>query len=132
MIGKQPAGWDQAPPWPSATASMTAPPIGGRALPMRLDGDAEFLHRIERLPRDVGWLLVSVGVLGVVLPGVVGFPLLLAGAAVVTPGGPKRIARWIGRKPPRLVRVSVTQIERFLDDLDRRYPPIPKRGRWRD
>ena len=36
--------------------------------------------RIDQLPRDVGWLLVYVGVLGVVLPGIIGFPFVIAGA----------------------------------------------------
>jgi hypothetical protein len=92
------------------------------------DEDIRLIKRIESLPHEVGWLLIYVGVLGFILPGVVGFPLILAGAAVVTPGGPKRIARWMGRKPPRFVHASMRQIGRLLDDMDRRYPPIPKRA----
>jgi hypothetical protein len=140
MHQDQPSGPDQtgaAQPNRQAVARLVAPngvapngvapngvaPDGG--LPTQPDEAAELTHRIERLPRDVGWLLIYAGMLGVILPGVIGFPLVLAGAAVVTPGGSTRIARWIGRNPPKLVRASIAQIERLLDDLDRRYPPIP-------
>jgi len=82
--------------------------------------------RIDQLPRDVGWLLVYVGVLGVVLPGVVGFPFVIAGGALLSPGGPKLLMRWVGRNPPRLVHASMKQISRLVDDLERRYPRLPR------
>jgi hypothetical protein len=88
--------------------------------------DQELVRRIEQLSADVGWLLLYVGVLGWFLPGVPGVPFLVAGAAIITPGGPKWLARRLGPKPPWIVRVSMRQIGRFLDDLDRRYPPRPK------
>ena len=94
--------------------------------PPEWNEDLEVIRRIEQLPPDIGWLLIYVGVLGFLLPGVIGFPFVLAGAAVVIPSGPKWIARWIGRKPPRFVHASMKQIGRLLDDLDRRYPPLPK------
>jgi|SRR5208283_5876344 hypothetical protein len=82
--------------------------------------------RIDQLPRDVGWLLVYVGVLGVVLPGIIGFPFVIAGGAVLLPGGPKLLMRWVGRNPPRFVHASMKQISRFLDDVERRYPRLPR------
>jgi hypothetical protein len=106
-------------------APVMVPAIEG-GLSRTSDEGAELMRRIERLSPEMGRLLIYVGMLGVVLPGVVGFPLVLAGAAAVTPGGPRRIARWMGRKPPRVVHACIAQIERLLDDLDRRYPPIPR------
>ncbi|MFY9656342.1 MAG: hypothetical protein WAK01_07110 [Methylocystis sp.] len=82
--------------------------------------------RIDQLPPDVGWLLVYVGVLGVVLPGIPGFPFLIAGGAVLLPGGPKLLTRWAGRNPPRFVHASMKQISRLVDDLERRYPRLPR------
>ncbi len=82
--------------------------------------------RIDELPRDVGWVLVYVGVLGVILPGIPGLPFVIAGGAVLLPGGPKLLNRWIGRKPPRVVHSSMKQIARLLDDLERRYPRLPQ------
>ncbi len=81
---------------------------------------------VEQLPREVGWLLISAGMVGVVVPGVLGTPFLLAGAIVLAPGGSKLLSRWAGRNPPKFVRSAMGQIGRFLDDLERRYPRARK------
>jgi hypothetical protein len=94
--------------------------------PEEYDEDQKLIRRIEQLPSDVGWLLVYLGVLGFIIPGFIGLPILLVGAAVVAPGGPKWIARWMGNKPPRFLHKSLKQLGRLLDDMDRRYPPLPK------
>ena len=84
--------------------------------------DAAFSARLEKLPREVGVLLVAVGVAGVLLPGPVGAPFLLAGGLVLWPRGTARFEGWFKRKFPALHREGVAQIDRFLGDLDRRYP----------
>jgi hypothetical protein len=56
--------------------------------------DEETLLRIGNVPRDVGWMVVAVGVLGVILPGIIGTPFLVAGIAVLVPEGPQRLTRW--------------------------------------
>jgi hypothetical protein len=71
--------------------------------------------RVEQLPKEAGWLLITAGVVGLVVPGVLGTPFLLAGAVVLVPGGSKLLSRWAGHSAMR-------QIGRFLDDLGRRYP----------
>jgi len=71
--------------------------------------------RVEQLPKEAGWLLITAGVVGLVVPGVLGTPFLLAGAVVLAPGGSKLLSRWAGHSAMR-------QIGRFLDDLERRYP----------
>jgi len=71
--------------------------------------------RIAHLPKEAGWALITAGVVGLVVPGVVGTPFLLAGAVVLAPGGSKLLARWAPSSATR-------QIGRFLDDLERRYP----------
>jgi hypothetical protein len=71
--------------------------------------------RVERLPKDAGWLLITAGIVGLVVPGVFGAPFLLAGALVLAPGGTKLLSRWVGHSGMR-------QIGRFLDNLERRYP----------
>lgn len=86
--------------------------------------DLELIAKIEHLPRDVGWLLIGVGVLGVILPGVIGFPFAIAGTAVVAARRPIRLTRWIGRNPPKLVQRGLRQVGRMLDDLESRYPSI--------
>jgi hypothetical protein len=77
---------------------------------------------IENLPREAGWVLVTAGVVGLIVPGIMGAPFLLAGAVVLTPGGSRRLSRWVGHKPPKLVHSAVRKISRFLDNLERRYP----------
>src|SRR5262245_7268138 len=89
------------------------------------DADNQAILRITNLPRHVGWMMVSVGVLGVALPGVPGAPFLIAGIAVLAPGGPRLLTRWATRKPKGVVHKSLKQIGRWLDDLERRYPRLP-------
>jgi hypothetical protein len=67
-------------------------------------------------------MLITAGVIGVAVPGVLGAPFLLAGAMVVTPGATKLLSRWVDRKPSKLVHSAMRQIMRFADDLERRYP----------
>lgn len=87
--------------------------------------DNQAILRITNLPRDVGWMMVSVGVLGVVLPGVPGAPFLIAGIAALVPGGPRLLTRWATRRPKGVVHTGLKQIGRWLDDLERRYPRLP-------
>jgi hypothetical protein len=82
--------------------------------------DAPAFHELtavgaEQLSKEAGWMLITAGVVGLVVPGVLGTPFLLAGAVVLAPGGSKLLSRWAGHSAMR-------QIGRFLDDLERRYP----------
>jgi hypothetical protein len=90
--------------------------------------DLALIAKIEDLPRDVGWLLICAGALGVILPGVIGFPFVIAGTAVVTAPRPMRLTRWIGRNPPKLLQRGLRQISRMLDDLERRYPSVANKA----
>jgi hypothetical protein len=81
--------------------------------------------RLDTLTTEVGWLLVTAGVIGVIAPGIPGTPFLIVGALVITPGGTKLLSRWVGKNPPRIVKAGMKQIGRFLDDLERRYPRAP-------
>ena len=84
--------------------------------------DGQTVFRIEHLTKEAGWLLITAGVVGVIVPGLLGTPFLLAGAVALIPGGPKLLSRWVGNNPPKLVHTSMKQIGRFLDDLEHRYP----------
>ena len=68
-------------------------------------------------------LLITAGVVGLVTPGVLGLPFLAMGGLVLWPGSSTRLERWLNGQPPRLLKGSMKQIGRFLDDLERRYPP---------
>src|SRR5215831_7909856 len=71
--------------------------------------------RVGQLPKDAGWLLITAGVVGLVVPGVFGIPFLFAGALVLALGGTKLLSRLVGHSGMR-------QIGCFLDNLERRYP----------
>jgi hypothetical protein len=88
--------------------------------------DNAAVRRIQDLPKEVGVMLASVGVLGVVLPGVMGAPALIAGGLVLWPGAFGGLDRWFQRRNPDLHRRAMKQIGRFLDDLERRYPDLTR------
>jgi hypothetical protein len=79
-------------------------------------------RRLEDLPKELGVLLASVGVLGFVLPGIAGTPALIAGGLVLWPKTFGKVEGWLSRRFPGAHRASLEQVGRLLDDLDRRYP----------
>jgi hypothetical protein len=85
------------------------------------DGEAT-VRRLEELPKELGVLLASVGVLGFVLPGVAGTPALIAGGLVLWPKTFSKVEGWFLSRFPVAHRASMKQVGRFLDDLDQRYP----------
>ena len=82
--------------------------------------------RIRDLPKEVGAMLVSVGVLGTFLPGMVGTPALIAGGMVLWPGTFGKLESWFQRRYPELHRQGMRQVSRYLEDLDRRYSDLKK------
>jgi hypothetical protein len=82
--------------------------------------------RIKDLPREVGAMLVSVGVLGVVLPGMMGAPAIIAGGLVLWPGTFGKFESWFQRRYPEMHKQGMRQVSRYLDDLERRYSGLKK------
>jgi hypothetical protein len=78
--------------------------------------------RLSRVPREVGVLLMTIGVLGLVLPGLVGTPAVLAGGLMLWPRGFRSVNAWLGRRCPKLHGHGLSQLIRYLDDMERRYP----------
>jgi hypothetical protein len=81
------------------------------------------LRRISAMPRDVGWLLVTAGVVGEVAPGVFGTPFWIMGTLILWPSMGRRMESVLERRAPQFFAASMKQVGRFLDDLERRYPP---------
>jgi hypothetical protein len=79
--------------------------------------------RIRKLPPEVGVVLMGVGVLGIILPGPMGTPLVLAGGLVLMPRAFNSTERWVARTFPAMHRVGMKYVDRFIDDFERRYPP---------
>ena len=66
-------------------------------------------------------MLITAGIVGVILPGP-GIPAIIAGGFALWPRAFGKLESWLVRRNPGLHRKSVKQINRFLDDLEKRYP----------
>jgi len=102
----------------TATSQNLAPSDSAAFSP----AEQEMHDRLEQMPREIGVLLVSIGVLGMVLPGMVGTPALLAGGLMLWPRGFRSVNGWLRRRFPRVHGHGVDQLLRYLDDMESRYP----------
>jgi hypothetical protein len=118
-------GAPQASPGANKESRMTVDPIHD----LDAADDESTVRRIKDLPREFGVMLVSIGALGVVLPGMMGAPALVAGGLVLWPGTFGGLEEWIRRRNPDLYHRGMQQLGRFLDDLERRYPQSSSRPR---
>lgn len=89
--------------------------------------DEAVVERVEHLNRGVGYVLITAGVVGLVVPGVLGTPFLIMGALALWPGNRKRVENWRKGHSPKIFHGAMKQINRFLDDLEKRYPRTDKR-----
>ena len=105
----------------AASAQETDP-----SSPLTAEEQAE-LNRIKDLPREVGVMLMTVGVIGFVLPGVVGTPAMIAGGLVLWPKAFNKVESWFERRFPKIHKQSLYQINRYLNDLETRYPDATRR-----
>lgn len=84
--------------------------------------DTETVHSLENFPPEIATLLIMAGVAGILLPGPVGSPLLIAGGVVIWPKTFRPIERWFRRRFPCLHREGVIQLKEFVSDLNKRFP----------
>lgn len=82
---------------------------------------AEPIGLAASLPRELGVMLVSAGVIGVVLPGP-GAPALVAGGLILWPRAFGKAERWFQKRFPQAHQQGMGHVNRFLSDLERRYP----------
>lgn len=81
-------------------------------------------RRVRKLPAEVATLLLVIGTAGVLLPGPVGSPFLIAGGLALWPRGFGRIEDWFRKRFPGMHRHGFDQIDRYLNDLELRYPGV--------
>jgi hypothetical protein len=103
-------------------ANQERAPTGGSSHDLEAAALDSSARRMKDLPTEFGVMLLSVGVVGVILPGLVGIPALVVGGLVLWPGAFGGLDAWLRRRHSRLHRVGMQQLIRFLDDLERRYP----------
>jgi hypothetical protein len=80
------------------------------------------LNRIKSLPREVGVLLMIVGIGGLVFPGPIGTPFIIMAGVVLWPAVFERVEIGFKRRFPKTHRLGLAQVRRFVSDLERRYP----------
>ena len=110
----------------SSAESAASAPTTDASSDLTVEEQAE-LNRIKDLPREVGVMLVTVGVLGFVLPGVIGTPAIIAGGLVLWPKAFNKVENWFERKFPKIHKQSLSQMNRYLNDLEMRYPDTTRR-----
>jgi hypothetical protein len=82
-------------------------------------------NRIEHIPRNVGLLLLASGMITGMLPpppGPFDMSLMITGGVVLWPRGLRALQGWTQRSFPQAHRAGTVFLERFLDDLEHRYP----------
>ncbi len=86
-----------------------------------ITGQEPPLIEIKNLPRELAAMLVVAGIVGIVLPGP-GTPALIAGGIALWPNAFGKLESWFARRNPRLHRKGMEQLQRYLSDLEKRYP----------
>ncbi len=81
------------------------------------------LNTIKNLPKEVGVMLITAGIVGFILPGP-GTPAIIAGGLVLWPEAFGKLESWLERSHPKVHRKGMQQINRFLNDLQKRYPDL--------
>jgi hypothetical protein len=80
------------------------------------------LKPLEKLPKEIGILLIVAGIGGILLPGPVGAPFLILGGLTLFPSTFRGLDHRMQERFPKLHKEGMRQVRRFVDDLERRYP----------
>jgi hypothetical protein len=91
---------------------------------------SETARRIERLPTEVGVLLLTAGIVTGMLPpppGPFDLTIIVSGGVVLWPRGFRAIEGWARKRFPKAHRAGMQFLDRYLDDLERRYPDSTRR-----
>jgi hypothetical protein len=80
------------------------------------------VRRVRAMPTEVGVLLIVSGIGGILLPGPVGTPFLILGCLMLWPKAFQHTEKCFEKRFPKMHHHGVTQINRYLDDLEKRYP----------
>jgi len=96
---------------------------GDKAIPVQDQAGLEEaeLNKIKELPKELGVMLLTAGIVGFILPGP-GTPAIIAGGLALWPEAFGKLESWLERSHPTVHRQGVRQINRFLNDLEKRYP----------
>ena len=102
---------------------MLSTPIEPKEIPAHGDFDDEAtLEKLKGLSKVTGVMLVTAGIAGIILPVILGTPLLVAGGLVLAPRTFGRLDASLKRRFPEIRRSGMRAVGRFLEDLEKRYP----------
>ena len=79
---------------------------------------------LQQFPPEIATLLIMAGIAGVLLPGPIGAPLILAGGVTLWPKTFRPMERWFRRKFPAMHQEGVIQLKEFVKDLKSRFPEL--------
>lgn len=77
---------------------------------------------LGKIPPEIAMLLVLSGIAGIILPGPIGTPLLLAGGVTIWPKTFQPMERWFSKRFPAAHREGVYQIKQFISHIENRFP----------
>ncbi len=100
-----------------------------RSTPLPAAEEQELLNRpaLRRVPPiESGFALMGFGVVGVLFLDPFDAAFVLVGALALTPPLFVRTEQWFESRFPKAHNTGRRQLDRFLDDLDRRFPPRPR------
>ena len=112
-----------APAWSQLASENTV--ADGTPLIDRPPETSETSRRIDRLTTEVGVLLLAAGVtMGLMPPppGPFDLSIMLSGGLVLWPRGFLAIDGWARKHFPKVHLAGMRFLDRYLDDLERRYP----------
>jgi len=113
---------DSPPPTPDSTLPDTGSPSPAATEQAEPAAGQQSSEMLGQLPKEMASLLILAGIAGVVLPGPVGTPMLLAGCVMMWPKTFRPLEMWFSRRFPRFHQEGVLQIKEFVSDLKARFP----------
>jgi hypothetical protein len=105
-----------------ASRPIIAKVVDLEVTPLPLHG--ELAEKLAGLPKDLAVTLLSLGVVGVMIPGPVppGKSFILLGVVMLFPGVLANTGGCLARKFPRVFRMLISFTDHLSADLARRYP----------
>ena len=73
-------------------------------------------------PREMGVLVIALGISELIPPEPIGMGFVVLGGLVFWPRGFRAVDGWFGRKLPKAHRGYRKFFDRFVADMERRYP----------
>ncbi len=77
---------------------------------------------LTKPPREMGVLLIALGISELIPPEPIGTVFVVLGGLVFWPRGFRAVDGWLGRKLPKTHRGYRKFFDRFVADMERRYP----------